>query len=166
MLLLEITYSERNKDLDYLAEYLIENKGVTLKEAKELIRLVEEEKQGILKKVLENGKKKLAALNTWRADSIKKAKLKYTGSALDTKLKDIEVSFRSKRWNIKHNMEVAGKNAGSRANRAKATIGAAYKTMPKKGKIGIAAAGGLAVGGGIAAFSARKKRKAALDGKK
>ena len=49
MIIMEI--ESKHSELDYLAEYLIESKGITLHEAKYLITLIEDEKQYLLKKI-------------------------------------------------------------------------------------------------------------------
>lgn len=163
MILLEITYDQRNKDLDYLAEYIIESKGVTIKEAKELIRLIEDEKQTLVAKIKASAMKQIEKLKAWKDTAIAAARKKYKDSkVLKAAIDNIKKKYNKQLDLVKAQMQKAGKNIFSRSGRLKATVKAAVKTFPKTGKVagGVAAAG--AITGGIAAYSANKKRKAAL----
>jgi len=152
----------KHSELDYLAEYLIESKGITLQEAKDLITLIEDEKQSLIKKAKDSAKKKIEKLNAWLKDQIKKANAKYTGSKLKKKLGRIRTDYRINLDKIKIDASRAGKNIKSRTGRMKSAVKAAYKTMPKTTKYGGAAVGTAAALGGLAAYSAKKKRKEAL----
>ena len=160
MIIMEI--ESKHSELDYLAEYLIESKGITLHEAKYLITLIEDEKQSLFKKIKDSTTKKIEKLNKWRKDQIEKANAKYTGSKLKKKLSGIRTDYRINLDKIKIDASRAGKNINSKTGKMKNVVKAAYKTMPKTTKYGGAAVGTAAALGGLAAYSAKKKRKEAL----
>jgi len=170
MILMEVAYNSRNEDFDYLAEYLIEKPGLTLTEAKELIFLIEEDKESVLKKIKAGASKKLASLKAWYQKQAASLKAKFTGTKLAQKLAELKKAYQNKLRIVKNEAESAGKKISGRAFRMKTAVKAAYRTLPKKGKVGLAigagAAGAAGVGAGLAAYRAKKKRQEAVAAKK
>jgi hypothetical protein len=168
MILMEIAYDERNKDLDYLAEFLIERSDpLTLTEAQNLIYLIEEEKQSLWQKVKEGSTKKLDWLKSKFKKDAAAARKKYKDpSVLKQYLKTLKKNYLRNVDKVKAEMQKAGKDIFGKAGRMKASVRAAFRSAPKvanKGKVGLGiAAGAAAAAGGLAAYRASKKRKAAL----
>jgi hypothetical protein len=152
----------KHSELDYLAEYLIENKGITLHEAKYLITLIEDEKQSLFKKIKDSTTKKISSLKDWKNKQKEKARAKYKGSVLKAELKAINAKYAKNLDKIKAEAQKKGKNIFSRTGRMKSVVKASFRTFPKTSKIGGTAAGTAAALGGLAAYSAKKKRKEAL----
>ena len=159
MILMEIAYDSRNQDLDYLAEYLITKREITLTEAKELIVLIEDDEASAIQKVKQGAMAKIAKLKEWYNTKVAAAKAKYAGSQLKMMLASIKGQYLRNLEKIKSEMAAANKNIWSRSGKMKSSVKAAYRTIPKSGKIGIAAAG-LASIGGYAAYKARKNKQA------
>lgn len=160
MIIIEI--ESKHNELEYLAEYLIESKGITIQEAKDLITLIEDEKQSLINKVKESAKKKISSLKDWKSKQIAKAKAKYKGSALKAELRAINAKYTRNLDKIKAEAQKKGKNIFSRTGRMKSAVKATIRTFPKTTKYGGAAVGTAAALGGLAAYSAKKKRKEAL----
>jgi hypothetical protein len=160
MILMEVAYDSRNRDLDYLAEYLITKREITLTEAKELIVLIEKDEESTIKKIKDAANKKITSLKAWYKTKVAAAKAKYTGSRLKMMLDTIKKQYMKNLEKIKTEMATANKNVWSRTGKMKSSVKAAYRTIPKKGKIGIAAAGlaGLGSVGGYAAYKKSKKK--------
>lgn len=158
MILMEIAYDSRNQDLDYLAEYLITKREITLTEAKELIYLIEEDEATVLQKIKSGAMAKIAKLKEWYNGKVAAAKAKYAGSQLKMILASIREQYLRNLEKIKTEMAVANKNVWSKTGKMKSSVKAAYRTVPKGGKIGIAAAG-LASVGGYALYKMNKNKQ-------
>jgi len=137
--------------VDYLEEYLIASKEITITEAKELNVLVENALTDKLTKLKQVFTEKLAALKALRDEKLAKA------AGDGQKISKIKTWFANQVAKLKaayHTSVQAAKSSGTKA------IGM-IKNMPKKGKIGAALAlGTAAAGGGYLAYKARQKKAA------
>jgi hypothetical protein len=131
----------------YLEEYLIVSKEITIKESKELSLLVESALTDKLAKLKQVFTKKLVALRALRDEKIGKA-----GSD-NKKIKVIRLWFNQQADKLK----TAYKTSVNAAKSSSAKTMNLIKAVPKKGKIGIAAGGALAIGG-YAAYRAKRKK--------
>lgn len=168
-MILNEVYNSRNEDLDYLAEYLIQKPKLTLTEAKELIQLIEDEKQTTWAKIKDASDKALKKLGEWKKSATDIARRNLSGKALKARLDKIADIYRVKKGYIEMDMKKGGSVAIGRAKRAKAAVRAAFytaNTMPKKGKIGVAAGAGAGLAAGLVAYKGKQKRKEALAKKK
>lgn len=164
MYLIEIAINSKFEELDYLPEYLIQKESITLTEAKNFISLIKEEKESALKKIKAAAIKKIESLKKWYKDRLAAIIKKYREPSTLKMWKDsLKKQYKAKLEKIMSDEATAGKNVWSRAGRLKSSVKAAYQTVPKSGKIGIATAGLAAAGaGGYSGYKAYKNRKAAL----
>jgi len=163
MILMEVAY--KNEELEYLEEYLIRKPTLTITEARKLIFIIEEDKEAVIKQLKGKAKKNLDSLKAWFEGRVKYLKEKYEGATLVKYLKKLKETYKNKRLAIINSLELKTGMAIKRFDKMKTSVKVAWKTVPKKGKIGAAVAGGLAAGTGLAAYAANKKRKESLAAK-
>ena len=163
MLLTEVAHEARNKNLDYLEEYLIMTDSMTLTEAKGFLLLIEADEKTKLKKIKEKFEEKVDNLKKWFAKQMATIKAKYSGSTLKKKIVSLKELFKRNLEKIKNAMRSAKDSIVSRSSKMKSSVKTAWKNLPKSGKIAAGVAGAGAAGaGGYAAYKARKKRQEAL----
>ena len=176
-LLKEVEGSEP-KELDYLEEYLVVAETITIKEAKELLTLVEQMHQDVEKQVQGRLKKALSSLTKTynekiaaarKAVAAAKAEGKSAGyiKKLSVKADNLKQEFGIKKANIYQRFKNVSKELGNKASKSKNLIKLkALKMIPKTkgGKIGaaagVAAAGIAAAGLGYGAYKMHKAKKA------
>lgn len=162
MYLVEYSEAFRNKDLDYLGEYLIEKQFLTLSEAKNLLEVAKADKSKI-KAAIE---KKFDAI--WKKIEVDAAKTKKAiekryksdPKKLKAALKKLDAKIKYKGQNWTKAKKFALKNADTRFGKMKSQIVTAYRMLPKSGKVGLGiAAGTAAAGAGYAGYRAATKKK-------
>lgn len=162
MYLVEYAEAVRNKDLDYLPEYLIEKQGITLEEAKNLLEAAKDDKTQALKKLAAAFNKKMKAFYSKyskKHDAIVK-KYKKDPKKMKEMIKKLDKQYKETVANWNKSYALSKKNIGSRFGRMKGQIYTAYKMLPKGGKaaVGLGAAG-IAAGAGYAGYKAATKKK-------
>jgi hypothetical protein len=148
--------------LMYLDEYLILAPQVTLKEAKELIVLAEEDRSKALEKIQVVAKKRSEKIKDWFKNAYAKAK----AAGNKEKMKKIKDAYEKKMSKLSDWASRMKKAATDKAGSNISKIKLAYGKIGPKTKIGAAAGLGIAAAGaGYAGYRAAKNRKKALPQK-
>jgi len=135
--------------VEYLEEYLISSKEITITEAKELNVLVENALTDKLAKLKKLFSEKLVALKALQDEKLAKA------AGDGKKIGKIKIWYFNQVAKLKAAYQTSIQVVKSSGTKAMGMI----KNMPKKGKIGAAVA--LAAGGGYLAYRAKQKKQAA-----
>lgn len=160
MYLYEAAEIYRDKDLDYIPEYLATKSELTLTEAKELLFLAEADAEKVVKKINKEYEKRFVELEKNYKKLQSNAKATLSGKELKSRLSSLEKKYKLKVKNLKDAQKFAKKHALDKFSTLKSSIYRTWKTMGKKGKVGVgvAAAGtlGLAGYGGYKAYQQHK----------